>query len=67
MPDAWTGDLVGRMHNARVTLADLAAEMGVTVPYVSMLLNSKRTPDGAEKRLNDAFERVVNKRNGKEE
>lgn len=67
MPDAWTGDLVGRMHNARVTLEDLATELGVTKGYISMILNGGRSPDGAEKRLNAAFEKIVQERGRREE
>ena len=29
MPEKWTGDLIGRMHNARVTRQDIATELGV--------------------------------------
>ena len=30
MPDAWTGVLVGKMHNKGVTYEALAAQLGVT-------------------------------------
>ena len=29
MPEAWTGRLIGRMHNNRITYSDLGAELGV--------------------------------------
>lgn len=35
MPAQWTGELVGRMHNAGVTAKQLAAEMGKNPKYVS--------------------------------
>ncbi len=66
MPDAWTGRLIGRMHNAGVTYDDLAAECGVGKAYISMILNSKRSPKGAEKRLCEAFENIVSRRKRKE-
>ncbi len=59
MPEKWTGNLVGRMHNERVTLDDLAKQMGLSRGYVSMILNGKRSPDGAKERLNTAFADVL--------
>ena len=64
MPEKWTGRLVGRMHIERVTCDDLAAELGVTRPYVSMILNGHRKPDGIQDRLEAAFESVLKKRKG---
>lgn len=64
MPEAWTGDLVGRMHNAEVTYEELAAEIGCGKSYLSMVLNGKRKPKDAENRFNAAFARVIEKRNG---
>ncbi|MBQ6756484.1 MAG: helix-turn-helix transcriptional regulator [Oscillospiraceae bacterium] len=62
MPEKWTGELIGKMHNERVTLADLAAEAGWVKGYVSMILNGTRNPPGARERLENAFERVIGKR-----
>lgn len=39
MPDAWTGLLVGKMHNKKITYGMLASRLGVTKGYVSMVLN----------------------------
>lgn len=64
MPEKWTGVLVGKMHNEKVTLDDLAEEMGVGKSYVSMILNGHRSPDGAKERVNNAFLRVLEKRKG---
>ena len=62
MPEKWTGRLIGKMHNERVTYDDLADELGVTKSYVSMILNSVRKPNGIQERMEAAFESVVNKR-----
>ena len=62
MPEKWTGRLVGMMHNERVTYDELAAEMGIKKAYLSMLLNSKRKPDGIQERMEAAFEAVLEKR-----
>lgn len=64
MPEKWTGRLVGKMHNECVTYEELGAELGVSKAYVSMILKSRRKPDGIQKRMEDAFESVVNKRKG---
>lgn len=63
MPEEWTGDLIGKMHNAGVTYDDLAAEIGCGKSYLSMVLNGKRNPKGAKEKLTAAFDRVIEKRN----
>ena len=60
--EAWTGELIGRMHNADVTYDDIAAEMGCGKAYVCMILNGRRNPPDAEARLNDAFYRAKQKK-----
>ena len=62
MPEEWTGHLVGRMHNAGVSYEELGAELGVGKAYVSMILNSRRKPEGIEERMEEAFEAVLMKR-----
>lgn len=58
MPEEWTGRLIGDMHNAGVSRAEVARELGVSTAYVTMMLNGIRTPEGAEEKLRAAFERV---------
>ena len=55
----WTGDFVGRMHRHRVTITQLAQEMGVTREYLSMILNGHREPSGIEQRMNDALDKLL--------
>ena len=62
MPEEWTGELIGKMHNANVTYYDLANEIGCGKAYISMLLNGKRNPKDARERLCSAFDRVIEKR-----
>lgn len=62
MPETWTGNLIGEMHNHKVTYDDLANELGCGKAYISMILNGKRNPQGAEERLTAAFHKVVEKR-----
>lgn len=58
MPEEWTGRLIGDMHNAGVSRAEVARELGISTAYVTMVLNGIRTPKGAEEKLRAAFERV---------
>ena len=64
MPEKWTGRLIGKMHNERVTYDDLAEELGVTKAYICMILNGARKPNGIQERMEAAFENVVSKRRG---
>lgn len=57
MPAQWTGELVGRMHNAGVTAKQLAAAMGKNPKYVSQVLNGHYSPKKAEVEFNEAFKR----------
>lgn len=61
-PPKWTGELIGRMHNANVDRTDIAAYMGVTKSYITAILNGRRTPPEAKERLNAAFAEIVAKR-----
>jgi transcriptional regulator with XRE-family HTH domain len=62
MPEKWTGRLVGRMHNERITYDELAAELGVTKSYISMILNGARKPEGIKERMEEAFFAILKKR-----
>jgi transcriptional regulator with XRE-family HTH domain len=62
VPEKWTGRLVGKMHNERVTYDELAAKMGVTKSYVSMILNGARRPEGVKERMEEAFSEIIKKR-----
>lgn len=58
MPDAWTGLLVGKMHNKKITYGMLASRLGVTKGYVSMVLNGARKPANAEERFTAALDEL---------
>lgn len=62
MPEEWTGDLIGKMHNNRVTYDDVAKEMGVTKCYVSMILNGRRKPPDIQRRMEDAVSAAIRRR-----
>lgn len=59
MPEKWTGDVLGKMHVYGITNNELADEMNVTRAYISMLLNSKRKPDGIQERIESAVSAIV--------
>ena len=53
------------MHNNGITYDDLANEIGVTKPYISMILNGKRKPEGIRKRMEDAVSALIARGGGK--
>ena len=59
MPEKWTGRLIGRMHNERITSEQLANERGVNNAYISMILNGKRKPPNIQKRMETALEAII--------
>ena len=62
MPEKWTGNLVGKMHNAKVTKQQLADQAGVSLAYVSMILSGSRKPKDGREKLEKAFNDIVNKK-----
>lgn len=62
MPEKWTGQLIGEMHNHGVTRLDIGAELGVSGAYVGMVLNGKKTPKNAQNRFEGAFRRVCERK-----
>ena len=66
MPEKWTGRLIGRMHNERITYEQLANEMGVNKAYISMILNGKRKPPNIQKRMETALEAIIKREQEKQ-
>ena len=62
MPEKWTGRLIGKMHNEKITYDELASELGVTKAYISMILNGARKPDGIRERMENAVEAIKQRR-----
>ena len=67
MPEKWTGDLIGKMHNSKVKYDEVAAELGCTKTWVAVILNGRREPPNAKARLNAAFDAVVERRSREKE
>lgn len=61
MPAQWTGQLVGEIHNAGLTIKQVAEEAGMNAKYVSTVLNSDVDSPRAEAKLRSALDRLVNK------
>lgn len=55
----WIGEVVGDMHIHRISNKQLASHIGVTVEYISMVLNGHREPVGIEDRLRKAIEEIA--------
>lgn len=62
MPEAWTGRLIGRMHNNRITYAELGAELGIGKAYVCMILNGVKKPKDIQKRMENALDAIIERR-----
>ena len=59
LPKKWTGNLVGLMHDHKITKSQLAEHLGVSREYVSMVLNGHRAPMGAEEKFRSAVEQII--------
>jgi len=59
VPEPWTGRLIGRMHNNKVTLEQLAAYLGWTKSYCSMILNGQRKPRGIREKMEAAVSDII--------
>lgn len=62
MPEAWTGRLIGRMHNNRITYAELGAELGIGKAYVGQILNGVKKPKDIQKRMENALDAIIERR-----
>lgn len=62
MPAQWTGRIVGELHNNRITMKELAKEVGWHDKYLSQVVNSENPPKGAEQKLTEAMNRLIEKK-----
>ena len=61
MPAKWTGELVGKIHNAGLTIKEVAAEAGMNPKYISTVLNQDTDASKAEAKLRAALDRLIEK------
>ena len=57
--DTWIETAIGKMHINKITQIELADYLGVTNDYVSMILNGRRSPKGAEERILTAIDEII--------
>ena len=62
MPAQWTGVVVGKIHNNQLTAKELAKEIGWNDKYLSQVLNSENPPKDAEQKVNDALNRIIERK-----
>lgn len=62
MPAQWTGELIGEIHNAGLTIKQVAAEAGLNPKYVSQVLNGEGESEKAKAKLESALERLKSAR-----
>lgn len=55
----WIGEIVGLMHKHGISNKQLAAHLGMTPEYISMVLNGHREPVGIEARLRAAIDEIT--------
>lgn len=58
---SWIAEAVGKMHIHKLAHKDVAAEIGVSPEYLSMILNGKRDPKSGEHRVMSAIDRLIAK------
>lgn len=63
MPKEWTGELVGLMHNHKISNKMVADALNMSEQYVSMILNGHREPPGAEERFKAALSELITQEN----
>lgn len=59
MPEAWTGHLIGKMHNNDISYEDVAKKLGYGKPYICLILNSKRKPPDIQKKMETAVNELI--------
>ena len=58
----WIAEAVGKMHINKITQSQLAEKMGVTREYVVMILNGRKSPEDAERRIMQAIDEIIAER-----
>lgn len=59
MPAEWTGDFIGRVHLANITLKAVAEEAKLDDKYVSQVLHSENPSPKAKEKLYAALGRLT--------
>lgn len=62
MPEAWTGDLIGKMHNHKIKQSELAQALGYTNAYVGMILRGERKPPNIQEKMETTLDKLISLR-----
>lgn len=62
MLEAWTGELLMKMHNNGIKRVQLAEELGITKAYISMILNGVRSTPKMRERMEAAVDRLIERK-----
>ena len=62
MPEKWTGEVIGLMHNNKISFQMLADQLGWHVKYLSAVLNSKRCAADAEMKVKNALQDLMSEK-----
>ena len=55
----WTAEVIAKMHMESISQSELAKKMGYSCQWVSMVLNGKRSPEGAEIKFRAALDELI--------
>lgn len=56
---SWQAEVFAMMKDNNISRSDLAEAAGVTPEYVSMVLNKRRNPAGAENTFSAAIQKLL--------
>ena len=62
----WEVEFFGKKRAHKVKDLEIAKELGWHPGYLSMVLNGKRTPKGAEEKLSAALDAIIARNNANE-
>lgn len=61
----WHAEAVGKMHINKITNIELAKYLGVSIPYISEILNDKKSPKGIKERILSAIDAIIEAKSNK--
>ena len=59
MVEQWVGEVIGKIHQQRITAKELAAHLNYNPKYLSTVLNGHRTPKNAEAKIRQGLEEMI--------
>lgn len=59
---AWAASIVSRIHLLKIRQSDLAAEAGLSAPYLSTVLSQYKGDAGTRQKVEEALDRLEKKK-----